>query len=507
MASRWATDKFTGPGSDHLWTTGFKSKLIEVEEQHIQLQIWDGQSFDAGQVTRLGKRLGHSSVSNSYYKGVKAVLVVYDPTDPASFRDVSTLCRRAEAHIDPDAKVFLISHSPPADPAAAPAAPPAGLAFDPEKAELGGDEVLSPSGAGGFEFPTFENSTWKGPEEAEEAEEEEPNPEAEAEAEAARLLELEEAQPDDEQGIALAEQLSEELAVTFLQIGFGMNDAQKVEYYEQEVNALFDTIAISVLPERRTCCDVFPEGYKDITPQEGPEGPDYLKGCKLVHMTLKAGQKDIPHWRPKHYIYVISGGKVEITADCNLPCHSSQLTDPAPDPWSQWRVETEPETAMIMPAGRYSVENVGEDNMEMLFLEVRHDSIWEAHFDDEDTKSRTHPHLPPAVPPTPEGHVPCSESDPDHYAILAEDDDWMVVKMDMKSGDEDHPHSHREHVVVCLSEGELSIWGGQEKSDEEKPDLVAPVGPLAVLPVPTGFHIVKNSGENDVSAMFFERSR
>ena len=83
----------------------------------------------------------------------------------------------------------------------------------------------------------------------------------------------------------------------------------------------------------------------------------------------------------------------------------------------------------------------------------------------------------------------------------------MVVKMDMKSGDEDHPHSHREHVVVCLSEGELSIWGGQEKSDEEKPDLVAPVGPLAVLPVPTGFHIVKNSGENDVSAMFFERSR
>ena len=82
---------------------------------------------------------------------------------------------------------------------------------------------------------------------------------------------------------------------------------------------------------------------------------------------------------------------------------------------------------MIMPAGRYSVENVGEDDMEMLFLEVRHDSIWEAHFDDEDTKSRTHPHLPPAAPwpPTParllhEGHVPCSESDPDHCAILAE---------------------------------------------------------------------------------------
>ena len=61
-----------------------------------------------------------------------------------------------------------------------------------------------------------------------------------------------------------------------------MNDAQKAEYYEQEVNALFDTIAISVLPERRTCCDVFPEGYKDITPQEGPDGPDYLKVLRLL---------------------------------------------------------------------------------------------------------------------------------------------------------------------------------------------------------------------------------
>jgi len=59
--------------------------------------------------------------------------------------------------------------------------------------------------------------------------------------------------------------------------------------------------------------------------------------------------------------------------------------------------------------------------------------------------------------------------------------------------------------MCCL----CTIWGGMEKTDPEKPDLgPVPVAPGAVLPVPTGFHIVKNSGtEIHVSAMFFERKR
>ena len=77
----------------------------------------------------------------------------------------------------------------------------------------------------------------------------------------------------------------------------------------------------------------------------------------------------------------------------------------------------------------------------------------------------------------------------------------------LQPGEEDKPHSHREHVVYVLSEGELSIWAGKEKTDPEKADLVAPVAPGAVLPVPTGFHIVKNTGETPVTAVFFERKK
>ena len=85
----------------------------------------------------------------------------------------------------------------------------------------------------------------------------------------------------------------------------------------------------------------------------------------------------------------------------------------------------------------------------------------------------------------------------------------MVVQMDMKPGEEDKLHSHREHVVYVFTEEELSIWGGKEKTDPEKPDVgPVPTAPGMVLPVPTGFHIVKNSSaEKHITAMFFERKR
>jgi len=34
---------------------------------------------------------------------------------------------------------------------------------------------------------------------------------------------------------------------------------------------------------------------------------------RLVEMTLKAGDEDAPHDHPKHYMYVVSGGKLAIT--------------------------------------------------------------------------------------------------------------------------------------------------------------------------------------------------
>ena len=189
-------------------------------------------------------------------------------------------------------------------------------------------------------------------------------------------------------------------------------------------------------------------------------------------MALKKGCKDVPRWHPKHYMYIIKGGNLKI------------IGAPAP-PGETMEAEMPTGAGMIVPAGDHVIENIGDDDVEVLFIEVG---------DHNGT--------------TPEGHLPCFEAEPDHYKVVAEDDDWMVVTMTMQAGEEDKPHSHREHVVYVLSEGELSIWGGKEKTDPEKPDLgPVPVAPGAVLPVPTGFHIVKNTGTIPVTAMFFERKR
>ena len=99
-----------------------------------------------------------------------------------------------------------------------------------------------------------------------------------------------------------------------------------------------------------------PDCYKDITPDHGPDGPDYLHKCKLVKMTLKAGAKDVPHWHPVHYMYVVTGGKVRIVGA------------PAP-PGETLEVELIKGAGMHMPAGDHVVENIGDTDIELYFLE------------------------------------------------------------------------------------------------------------------------------------------
>ena len=208
---------------------------------------------------------------------------------------------------------------------------------------------------------------------------------------------------------------------------------------------------------------------------KGPDGKDYLKGCELVHMTLKKGVTDKACFHPKHYIYVIKGGKLNITGGPAGARKSMERELPAG-------------AGAVMPEGEYIKKNVGDSDLEVVIMETG-SAKWVGQ-------------------KTPEGHLSCLEAETTHYKSVAEDEDWMVVQMDMKPGEEDKPHSHREHVVYVLTEGELSIWGGKEKTDPEKPDLgPVPVAPGAVLPVPTGFHIVKNTGTIPVTAMFFERKR
>jgi len=227
-------------------------------------------------------------------------------------------------------------------------------------------------------------------------------------------------------------------------------------------------------PRGEKCWVASPDIYKDVTPAEGPppgEGLTYLNGCKLVEMKLAAGAKDKPCYHDKHYVFIVKGGKIKITGGPAGPGKTVEM-------------DLATGSGAVMPAGEYEKENVGDGDLEVLILEVG-----------------------PNQETTPENHKSCLEVEPTHYKCVAEDEDWMVITMDMDPGEEDKPHSHKEHVVYILSEGELSIWGGDKKTDPEKPDVgPVPVKPGVVLPVPTGYHIVKNSGDSiHVSAMFFER--
>lgn len=218
-----------------------------------------------------------------------------------------------------------------------------------------------------------------------------------------------------------------------------------------------------------SCCEAFPDGYQDVTPKEHHNGPDYLKGCTLVKMCLKKGQKDHPHDHPVHYMYILKGGKVRITGSPAGPGETIEKEMPTG-------------VGIVMPPGPHVVENIGDDDFEVLFLEVTGEQISD----------------------TPEGHICPQVTDECSYKTLAEDDDWMVVKMDIEPGQEDHPHSHKMHVVYIIDGEELSVWGGKDKEGDP---LVIPVGPGAILPVPDGFHIVKNSGSKPVSAVYFERKK
>ena len=207
-----------------------------------------------------------------------------------------------------------------------------------------------------------------------------------------------------------------------------------------------------------------------------------LQGCRLVHMCLQPGQRDEPHDHPKHYMYILAGGRLRITG--------------APMPAGETMEAEMPTGAgMVMPAGAQQVENIGDTEVQVLFLEV---------------EEQTGPSSPQAAARQrvwwggAESHIGPQQTDPDHYATLAEDEDWMVVKMDLGPGEEDHPHSHREHVVFALSEAELTIWGGTDKTGE---GMTMPIGPGAVLPVPVGFHIVANTGKTHASCVYFERKQ
>jgi len=232
----------------------------------------------------------------------------------------------------------------------------------------------------------------------------------------------------------------------------------------------FECIPVDGVPKKFTfksglpsCCESNPDNYKVVAENELG---------RLVHMTLKPGESDAPHDHPAHPMYVVKGGKLKIVNFVN------GKEQPAAE------IEIPSGAAPFMPAGAHQVSNVGDSEVEIVFLEL----------------SGKKPEA------TPEGHVSPLKTNPECYKILGEDDQWFVGECSMECGKRDNPHSHREHFIYVVEGDEVTITNlkdGDETNVDGEP-ICAPIKPGAALPWPKGFHFVKNSGKGNTKLVFWE---
>eukprot|EP00658_Telonema_sp_P-2_P076975 TRINITY_DN6856_c0_g2_i1.p1 TRINITY_DN6856_c0_g2~~TRINITY_DN6856_c0_g2_i1.p1 ORF type:complete len:221 (-),score=51.18 TRINITY_DN6856_c0_g2_i1:46-708(-) len=208
-----------------------------------------------------------------------------------------------------------------------------------------------------------------------------------------------------------------------------------------------------------------PDGAGIRCDQASPEGYELVGEClggRLIHMVLKKGEKDQPHDHPAHVIYVIKGGTLKITGPAG---ETRELLDGA---------------GACMPAGAHQVENVGANGMDVDLLL----------FEPSEQAGKM-----------PEGHFPLQKSVGDNSKTLAENEACMVMETTLKAGEEDRPHSYRDHLMYVLEGEQLTIHPGQGKVAEP---MVVDVMPGAVLPLPSGFNLVQNTGCQDVKVVSFK---
>merc|ERR1719231_186577 len=165
---------------------------------------------------------------------------------------------------------------------------------------------------------------------------------------------------------------------------------------------------------------------------------------------MKPGQGDHAHDHAPHYMYIKKGGKLAIAHDGK--------TD---------EMEMPTGVGVALPAGPHQVTNIGDDDVEVLFVEVTGE-----------------------LGETPEGHTSPFDTNPEHYKVLVEDEEWFVGQMSMTAGEEDAAHSHRDHFIYVLEGDGITLYPGKEKGEEK---MEVPIKPGMSIPVKAGWHVVVNS--------------
>lgn len=90
LTHRFCQGRFPASGTDATIGVDFREKLIfpESPQESVRMQLWD----TAGQERFRRSMVGH------YYRGVSAVVLVYDVTNPATFHDLQNWIQECEDH-------------------------------------------------------------------------------------------------------------------------------------------------------------------------------------------------------------------------------------------------------------------------------------------------------------------------------------------------------------------------------------------------------------------------
>ena len=254
-----------------------------------------------------------------------------------------------------------------------------------------------------------------------------------------------------------------------------MSEAVQRALLERPVNPIrrVGELLLKAAARRRTdwanfaklsCLEATPTAYKLIATQ--PSG-------KLIKMSLPVGAADNPHGHPVHYMYVLTGARLAIT-------------HPMPDGTDRVdSVEMPPGAAIVLPEGPRQVKNIGNYDVEVLFVEPT--GIKGSRVDCDVTPFQTNP---------------------EEYTIVAQDDAWLIGLCEIPPHASDAPHSRRDHMIYVLS-GEsvrihpMSNRGGEYVAMPGK-ELTLPLHEGACLPVPAGHQCMENTGKETLRYVFWE---
>ena len=98
---------------------------------------------------------------------------------------------------------------------------------------------------------------------------------------------------------------------------------------------------------------------------------------------------------------------------------------------------------------------------------------------------------------------------PNCYKILAENDDWITGLLEVKPGEMDDLHHHKDHLIYVLEGDEVTIYPDGNLDDPHpvpiKPEMGVPA-PMSAGPI-FNHHRVKNTGTVTAKMLFFEMKK